>query len=75
MVSPPSVDGMVSIPVRLLESALTDAICLRDKARGERGLLAEPGTREADVADAREALWRRTNHGLAALVDWMGGTR
>jgi hypothetical protein len=75
VVTPPPIDGLVSVPVHLLESALTDAVCLRDKARGENGLLAKPGSREARIADTREAMWRSTNRGLAGLLDWMGGAR
>jgi hypothetical protein len=63
------------IPVHLLESALTDARCQRDRARGENGLLATPGTADARVGDVGEALWRAQNLGLAQLLDWAGGAR
>lgn len=75
MVSPPPIEGLASVPAHVLESVFTDALCQRDKARGEDGLLAKPGSLAADVAGAREALWRATNRGLAGLIDWMGGTR
>jgi hypothetical protein len=60
-------------PPGLLDMVLADAIADRDRARGEYGLLAEPGTAAATVADAREKQWRAMKPGFALLIDYLTG--
>lgn len=62
----------VEIPAHLLEGALADARCQRDRARGEDALCAPPGSPLARVGDNRVAMWSARNAGLIALLEWAG---
>jgi len=53
----PAAEPMVTIPARLLAAVRADVISDRDRARGERGLLAPAGSATAARANApRDAL-------------------
>ncbi|HSU37660.1 MAG TPA: hypothetical protein VLJ88_18560, partial [Propionibacteriaceae bacterium] len=68
----PADDTITAVPTHLLGSVLADARCQIARARGERALLAAPGSPEARVGDVGEAIWRGLNPGLAGLLDWAG---
>lgn len=69
----PDAERTVTISVRLLGSVFADVISDRDRARGERGLLAPAGSPTAARADAHETHWRALHPGYAELIDRMHG--
>ncbi len=60
----------VAVPAHLLEGALADALCQRDREMGEDALFAPPGSPLARPGETRVAMWAARNAGLAALLKW-----
>jgi hypothetical protein len=58
------------VPASLLECAIYDTRCQRDRECGEDALFAPAGSVLARVGDARVAIWAARNPGLAALLEW-----
>ncbi len=70
-----TVTYLTPVPAHLLESALADARCQRDRARGECVLLATEGSPQAASGNARVQQWEALNPGFTQLLDWIEGAR
>lgn len=69
----PDKERTVTLPARLVAAVRAEMLADLDRARGERGLLAPPGSRTAVRAHAHETHWRALHPGFAEFLDWPFG--
>jgi hypothetical protein len=70
----PPAEPTVTIPARLFAAARAEMLADKDRARGEYGMLAPPGSGTAQRAEARERQWRSLHPGYEEFLDWpLGG--
>jgi len=69
----PDAERTVTLPARLVAAVRAEMLADKDRARGERGLVAPVGSGAGKRADAHESFWRSLHPGFAEFLDWPFG--